>query len=134
MQPTHATATTGVSSAPSDEDKAMRGFVAGLIPLGAVVLVVVITIALDALARALSAGQGFFVQQWVEVIVYVLGLIVSIATLAVLSRRTLLRVARWRVAGHAGKAAGALWGLTVTAFVVILPVVLAIVAPQHPYP
>jgi hypothetical protein len=112
----------------------MSGFVSAVMPLGLIAVIVVAALALAALARGLTAGQGFYTEQWASGIIIVLGLLGSAATYAVSSVQSLRRVKGWQQAGQTAQANGALWGLVVVALVVLLPVVLAIVIPQHPAP
>ena len=81
-----------------------RGILTGLIPLGLLVVMVLATVLLTTLARLLFAGSGFFAQQRAAVIVLIAGLGV------------------------------ALWTLGATALVIVFPVLLALLLPQHPFP
>jgi hypothetical protein len=95
---------------------------------------VVGALALAALARQLTAGQGFAAQQLAAVLVIVLGLLGSAASYIIFSVRTLRQVKAWQQVGQTAQANGALWGLVVVALVVVLPLLLAIFIPQHPAP
>jgi hypothetical protein len=108
--------------------------VLGITPLGPVALAVLLAVLLAALARQLTAGQGFFAQQWAAGIVVVLGLVGAAVSYVVFSVRALRQVRRWQQAGQSAPANAALWGLVITALVVLLPLILAIVIPQHPAP
>ena len=112
----------------------VRGFAAGLLPLVPVAVIVVVALALAALARQLTAGQGFYTQQWAAGIIIVLGLLGSAASYTVSCVRAMSQVRRWQETGQTSQAAGALWGLVVVMLVVLLPVLLAILIPQHPAP
>jgi hypothetical protein len=109
-----------------------RGLLIGLIPPGLLVTVVGITVLLTALARQMFEGAGFFAQQQAAVIVLIAGLILAIAVFAVASWRVLRRVAAGQLSG--AKASATLWALSATALIVVLPVVLAVLLPQHPAP
>ena len=111
-----------------------RGLLVGLIPLGLLAAIVGITVPLTALARQLNEGAGFFAQQQAAMIVLIVGLGLSIAVFAVAIWRVLRRVAVWQQSGAMAKANAALWALSATALLVVLPVVLALVLPQHPAP
>ena len=112
----------------------VRGFAYGLIPLLPVAVIVVVALALAALARQLTASQGFYTQQWAAGIIIVLGLLGSAASYIVSCVRAMSQVRRWQAAGQTSQASGALWGLVVVTLVVLLPVLLAIFIPQHPAP
>ncbi len=116
------------------ENDTLRGALRGLVPLGLLVVVVGITLALSALTRQLFAGSGFFAQQEAAVITLIVGLVLTIVVYGVAIFFTLRRVATWQQTGAAAQARAALWALGVTAFIVVLPVLLAIVLPQHPAP
>jgi hypothetical protein len=97
-------------------------------------VIVVVALALAAIARQLTAGQGFYTQQWAAGIIIVLGLLGSAASYIVSCVRAMSRVRRWQETGQTSQASGALWGLVVVTLVIVLPVLLAIFIPQHPAP
>jgi hypothetical protein len=112
----------------------IRGFLLGLSPLAPLAIIVLLTTVLTAVARQLTAGAGFNTQQWVAVILVALGLILAIVAVVVFSRRAFRTIKRWQGAGMLQEANAALLGLVVVALVLVLPVLLAILAPQHPAP
>ena len=116
------------------ENDILRGTLRGLVALGLLVVIVVIALALTALMRQLVAGSGFFAQQQAAVITLIVGLLLAIVVYGVAIFFTLRRVATWQQIGAAAQARAALWALGITAFIVVLPVLLAIVLPQHPAP
>ncbi|MFI5272331.1 MAG: hypothetical protein ACHQ4H_04775 [Ktedonobacterales bacterium] len=111
-----------------------RGFVAGLAPLWPCALIVIVAVALAALARLLIAGQGFPTQQLAAGLIIVIGLLGAAVTYSVFCVRVLRRVKAWQLARQTAQANGALWGLVVVALIVLLPLLLAILIPQHPAP
>jgi ABC-type nickel/cobalt efflux system permease component RcnA len=111
-----------------------RGVLIGLIPLGLLIVLVTVTVLLTTLARLLLASAGFFVQQQAAVIVLIVGLILTIAVFAVAIWRVLRQVAVWQQDGVIVQANATLWALGVTALVVVVPVLLALLLPQHPAP
>ncbi len=113
---------------------ALRGVLAGLIPLGLLLLLVAITMLFTALARQLVASSGFFAQQQTALIVLIAGLVVALVVCILAIVRILSNITSWRQDGALGQARAALLALGCTALVVLLPVVLAIVLPQHPAP
>jgi len=121
---------------PSAEVKgsAVRGALFGLIPLGLVAGVVLITVVVTALARELVADAGFFVQQQTTLITLIVGLVLAVAVFALAVWRVMRRVAAWQQSGGAVQAKAALWVLGVTALVIVVPVLLALLLPQHPFP
>jgi hypothetical protein len=112
----------------------LRGIIAGLIPLGLLLLVVAITVLLTALARQLFASSGFFVQQQASLIVLIVGLVVALVVYIIAVVRSLRSVTTWQRGGAVAQARAAWLALGCTALVVLLPVVLAIVLPQSPAP
>jgi hypothetical protein len=106
----------------------------GLIPLGLLIVLVAVTVLLTMLAHLLFASAGFFVQQQAAVIVLIVGLILTIAVFAVAIWRVLRRVAVWQQDGVLAQAHATLWTLGLTALVVVVPVLLAVLLPQHPAP
>ena len=115
-------------------DSIWRGIFIGLIPLGLLVVIIVITLFLTTLMRQLFVGAGFFVQQRAELLVVIPGLILALLVYGVTIWLTLRHIASWQQAGAKARANGALWMLGITALLVVLPVVLAVVLPQHPAP
>jgi hypothetical protein len=111
-----------------------RSLVFGLEPLVPLPLIVAITIVLAWLARQITAGAGFYTQQWAAGVIVVLGILAAAVSLAIFSVRAFRQVKTWQQAGQQAQASAALWGLVVVALVVLLPVLLAIVIPQHPAP
>jgi len=116
------------------ENDTLQGALRGLVPLGLLVVVVAIVLALTALMRQLFAGSGFFAQQQAAVITLIVGLVLALVIYGVAIFFTLRRVANWQMIGVAARARAALWALGITAFIVVLPVLLAIVLPQNPAP
>jgi hypothetical protein len=111
-----------------------RSLVFGLEPLVPLLLIVVLTIGLAWLSRRITAGAGFYTQQWAAGIIVVLGILAGAVALAIFSVRALRQVRTWQEAGLSAQASAALWGLVVVALVVLLPLLLAIVIPDHPAP
>jgi len=112
----------------------LRGVLAGLIPLGLLLLIVAITVVLTALARQLTASSGFFAQQQASVTVLIAGLVVALVIFIIAIVRTMRNINSWQRSGARGQARAALLALGCTALVVLLPVVMAIVLPQNPAP
>jgi hypothetical protein len=112
----------------------VQAFLVGLSPLLPLAIIVLLTTGLTSVARQLTAGAGFYTQQWVAVILVVLGLLLGIASVIVFSRRAFRAIKGWQYSGRLSQANAALVGLVVVALVLVLPVVLAILAPQHPAP
>jgi len=77
---------------------------------------------------------GFFVQQEIAITALIVGLVVAIVVYIVAIQRTMKRVEAWQQEGATKTAHFALWSLGITALVVVLPIVLAIVLPQNPAP
>jgi hypothetical protein len=134
MPPMPASTSATPSPESSSGDRPGPGLVAGLVPLGWVVLIVIVALAVAALGRGLTAGQGFAVQQGTAVGVLVVGLLAAAAAYIVSGRRALRQVAQWQQVGMTARATGALLGLALGALVVLLPLLLAIFLPQHPAP
>ncbi len=134
---THTKKETNVAAqelATEPKSSVWRGVLVGLIPLGLLAGIVVITLLVTALARQLAAGSGFFVQQQTALIALIVGLVLAIVSYAMAIWRVLRRVKSWQRDGTASQANAALWTLTASALLVILPVLLALLFPQHPAP
>ena len=113
---------------------ALHGVLFGLIPLGLLAGVVLLAIIATAIARELTAGGGFYVQQEAALITLIVGLVLAVVVFAIACWRVLHQVGLWQKAGAAVQAAATLWTLGFTALVIISPILLALLLPQHPYP
>lgn len=111
-----------------------RGMLISLILLGLLIVMVTFTVLLTALARLLFASSGFFVQQEAAMIVLIAGLALAVAVYVVALWRTLRDVRIWQQEGKRAQALSALWGLGATTLVVVVPILLALLLPQHPFP
>ena len=113
---------------------AWRGGLIGLVPLGLLLGLMAVTLLLTVLIRSLAAGAGFAVQQSAAVITLITGLILAIVVFAVAIRQVLRRLAIWQQDGVIIQASAMLWALGLTGLVVVGPVLLALLLPQHPAP
>jgi hypothetical protein len=113
---------------------AWRGALIGLIPLGLLTITVAVSILLTTLARQIFTTAGFFAQQQASVTVLIVGLVLTLAVYAIAIWRTLRRVGIWLQKGKIVQSRVALWALGVTALVVVTPILLALILPQHPAP
>lgn len=111
-----------------------RGALVGLIPLGLLTGIVAITLLVTVFARQLVAGSGFFVQQQTALVALIVGLVLAIGVYAVAIWRVLRRVKSWQRDGTTTQANAAIWALTANALIIVLPVLLALLFPQHPAP
>ena len=119
---------------PQGESDALRGALLGLVPLVLLVLIIAIALALAALARQLFAASGFFAQQQAAIIILVAGFVLALVVYVIAIVLTTRRIASWQQNGIAARARAALWSLGITALIVILPFLVAILLPQHPAP
>lgn len=125
------------SSAPSAKaasGSAWHAFGHGLLPLAILAGSIAATLMLTLAARVLTAVVDFGIQQWMVAGVLVTGLLVSLIAYSVALIRT---YRRWRDELRRQDdaiAVGTLWALIVTVIVVLMPVAVAALAPQHPAP
>ena len=120
--------------APGTGSAALRGALVGLVPLGLLALIIAVALALAVLARQLTAASGFFAQQQAALITLIAGFVLALVVYVVAIVLTMRRIAAWQENGIAVQARAALWSLGITALIVILPLLLAILFPQHPAP
>lgn len=113
---------------------AVRGALIGLIPLELLAGVILVAIVVTALARGLADAGGFFVQQQTALIILIVGLVLAIVVFALAVWRVVRQIAAWQRTGVAVQANAALWALGATALVIVVPVLLAVLLPQHPFP
>jgi hypothetical protein len=129
-------ASTAPAQVPSSAvtDNIGRGALTGLIPLGLLIFMITVTVCFTALARLLLEGSGFFAQQQAALIVLIGGLILTCAGYVVALWRALHRVKMWQLEGKRKQARVVLWELGATVLIVVIPVLLALLLPQHPAP
>ena len=118
----------------SASNEAVRGLLVGLIPLGLLLVVVLVVLVLVVLARTLLSAAGFFVEQQVSLIILIVGFLATLIVSIIVTARTLRNIATWQQDSLTVRSRFALWALGFTALVVILPVLLALLLPQHPAP
>jgi hypothetical protein len=106
----------------------------GLLPLVALIVVLAAALALTAGARALSVGWGFPAEHFATALTLGVGLALGFTVYTIALVRVWRRMTAWRRVGEGRRAAGALWALAITALVVLLPVLLALIIPQQPAP
>ena len=118
----------------TSENNTWRGLLFGFAPLVVLVILVVIALAVTALVRQIFAPSGFFVVQQAALITLITGLVIALVIYVVAIVLALRRVAAWQQIGAKKASNAALWSLAITAFIVLLPVILAAVIPQNPAP
>jgi hypothetical protein len=128
------TAASAQESRTMTKGSAMRGVLIGLIPLGLLAGCIALTVVLTALARQLTSGSGFYVQQQVALVMLIIGSMLTIAVFAVAVWRVVRRVATWQRTDVTVQANAAIWSLGVTALVIMMPLLPVLLLPQHPFP
>ena len=88
------------------------------------VLTVVTILLLTILIRNLTSSASFIVQQQINVISVVVGLVLVAIVYTIGIVRMLRKIREWESQGKTTLATGALWSLGITAFIFALPVVL----------
>lgn len=111
-----------------------RGVARGLLPLLGLVLAAGVTVGLTVLAWQLTPGLDFFARRDISMAIAAIGLVATVVLYARMCIRALRRVARWQESGEIASAIGALVALGLTAILVLLPLILAVLIPQHPAP
>jgi hypothetical protein len=119
---------------PLSQGDVFQGLRAGSAPLVRLIVVVLLAVLATTLARLTTAGLGFDTQQLVDVLILSVGLAVGWALYAISCVRVLRRVGAWQRAGASSRAAAALWALGIGALIVVVPLILAALWPQHPAP
>jgi hypothetical protein len=118
----------------SSGNNTWRGLLIGFVPLALLVVIVAIALAVTALIRQFFASSGFFVEQQVVLITLLTGLIIALVIFVVAIVLTLRRIAAWQKSDAKKPSNAALWALGIIAFIVFLPILLAILLPQSPAP
>jgi uncharacterized membrane protein len=114
--------------------EALRGTLVGLVPLIFLIAIIAITLGFAVFARLRTVSGGFFAQQQAALITLIVGFVLAIVAYVVAILIVMRRVRTWQQEGVMQRARAALWALGVTALIVVLPMMLVIVVPQHPAP
>jgi hypothetical protein len=125
-----STTTTGASSATADN--ILRGAGVGLAPAAFFYVGILVGFGVVSLLRVATFGLGFLTQLPALNVLSALCLVALAVGLTLVSVRVFRQARRWREAGETTAANAVLWGLGASALLVLVPVLLAILLPQHP--
>jgi hypothetical protein len=103
-------------------------------PLARLILIFALALLLTLLVRAATTSLDFAVQQAAAVITLAAVLAAAAVIYALSLVGVFRRIADWRAHGYTAQASAALWTLAVTALIVVLPIIVAALVPQHPAP
>ena len=87
-------------------------------------LTVILILFLTILIRYFTSSAGFIVEQQINVIAVIVGLVLVAIVYTIGMRRMLRKIREWESQGKTTLATGALWSLGVTALIIALPIVL----------
>jgi hypothetical protein len=124
------TTTTGASGATAGN--ILRGIGVGLAPVVFLYLGALVIFGAISLIRVATTDLGFLTQLPILNVTSMLGLVTLAVGFTLVSVRVFRRARRWRQDGEATAANPVLWGLVVSALLVFVPVLLAVLLPQHP--
>jgi hypothetical protein len=124
------TTTTGASGATADN--ILRGAGVGLAPAAFLYLGALVVFGVSALMRVATNGLGFLTQLPILNVMSMLCLVALAVGLTLVSVRVFRQARTWREAGETTAANAALWGLGASALLILAPVLVAILLPQHP--
>lgn len=133
MPTAHEQSTASTSASPA-RDSFWRALLIGLLPLLLLAGISGITFTLVAFMRQLLLPAGFLEQQRVDLMILISGLVLAISAYSISAWRIWRRLTTWQTAGLERRVRVVLWTLLVTALVVLLPVIVAVLLPQHPAP
>jgi hypothetical protein len=122
--------TTGASGATADN--VLRGAGVGLAPAAFFYAGILAGVGLVSLLRVATSGLGFLTQLPVLNVMSMLCLVALAVGFTLVSVRVFRQARAWREAGEATAATATLWGLGASALLVLVPVLLGILLPQHP--
>ena len=128
---------------PCDGSPVMRGVLAGLVPLAFLVVLGALTVLATSLVRVQTNGEAFLSQQALLVDLLGAGLLVAFVVWIVTWVLALRRARATEMMAAVGQAGGGQacltrqalatrWTLAASALIVLVPVIVAIVFPQHP--
>ena len=124
------TTTTGASGATADS--ILGGAGVGLAPAAFFYAGILAGVGLVSLLRVATSGLGFLTQLPVLNVMSMLCLVALAVGFTLVSVRVFRQARAWREAGEATAATATLWGLGASALLVLVPVLLGILLPQHP--
>lgn len=117
------------ASTPPQGGTVLRGILTGLVPLILFVVLGALAVLATTLIRTLTNGEAFLAQEPVLVGTLGVGLLLAFVAWVVGCVWALRRARAW---GQIPQATATLWTLGASAIVLLLPVLLAILSPQHP--
>ena len=98
-------------------------FLVGLVPLALLVVMVAGMLQVLAVLRPLLATYGFFEQQNILLVIVTVGFLLVMFTYIIVCRSTLRRIRTWQQNGHSTAVTAGHWALSITAIVVVLPII-----------
>jgi hypothetical protein len=87
-------------------------------------LTVILILFLTVLIRHFTSSAGFIVEQQINVLAVIVGLVVVAIVYTLGIRRMLRKIREWEHQGKTALATGALWSLGITPLIIALPIVL----------
>jgi hypothetical protein len=120
------------ASTPPQGGEILRGILTGLVPLALLAVLGALAVLATTLARNLTAGKPFLAQQPVLVYTLGVGLLVAFGAFVAGWVWALRRARAGERIGAPLQAAATRWALGAAAIILLLPVILAVVIPQHP--
>jgi hypothetical protein len=118
------------ASAPADS--ALRGAGVGLTPAAFFYLGILVGFGVVSLLRLATNGLGFLTQLPILNVTSLLCVVALAVGVTLVSVRVFRQARRWREVGETTAANAVLWGLAASALLVLVPVLLAVLLPQHP--
>lgn len=109
-----------------------QGVLTGLTPVALFSVIGALAVGATILVRSLTNGQAFLTQLPELLITLGIGLLVAFVAWIVGFVWALRRERAWERMGASAQAAATLWALCASAVILLLPVILAILIPQHP--
>lgn len=125
------TAPTGGPGA-SSQDTILQGVGIGLAPAAFFYAGILVAFVVVSLLRVATPGLGFLTQLPVLNVASALCLVALAVGFTLVSVRVFRQGRRWREDGETTAANAVLWGLGASALLVLVPVLVAILLPQHP--
>ncbi len=103
-----------------------RGLLVGLIPLALLSISIAAMLLLSWLALSLTGSLAYSARQWLMVAITGIGLLMSAVVYAIACVFVLRQVGQRQRLGQSTEASAALWAMTLTALVVLSPVLIAL--------
>jgi hypothetical protein len=124
--------TSSTSASGGGSEMIFRGLGVGLTPAVFLYVGAGVAYLLTSLVRIVTPGLGFLTQLPIVNVAITICLLLLAVGYVFVAVRAFRQAHSWRAAGETTAANAVLWGLCASALLILVPVLVAILLPQHP--